>query len=73
MLEKLCVGHPGIERTLKRAHAVLLWPGISADVRKFVSKYPECMSLQNSNPKELLMPHPVPDYPWQVVGINMFH
>lgn len=30
------------------------------------------MTHRNSNPKEPLTPHPIPEYPWQVVGTDLF-
>ena len=65
MLKYLHVGHSGIKRTLTRACTCLFWLGISADICRFVSSCTECMTLQNSNPRE-------PDYPWQVVVTDLF-
>ena len=72
MLEHLHVGHAGIEKTLRRARTTLFWPGLTADVHNLVSSCPECLTHRNSNPKEPLNPHPVPSYPWQVVGTDLF-
>ncbi|KAK3107010.1 hypothetical protein FSP39_004902 [Pinctada imbricata] len=73
MLEHLHIGHAGIERTLRRARTTLFLPGLSNDVCNLVSSCPECLTYKNSNPKEPLTPHSVPDYPWQTVATDLFH
>lgn len=67
--DSLHIGQAGIEKTLRRVRTDLFWPGLHTDVQNLVSSCPECLLFRNSNPKE---PHPIPDYPWQVVAIDLF-
>lgn len=52
MLERLHIGHAGIEWTVKKARSIVFWLGISSDIRKFVLKCLDCVALQNPNPRE---------------------
>ena len=35
MLEKLHLGHIGVQGTLRRAREILFWPGISNDINQY--------------------------------------
>ncbi|XP_062591098.1 uncharacterized protein K02A2.6-like [Saccostrea cucullata] len=72
MLEKLHTGHPGVERTLRRARDSMFWPGISQQARDMTLTCPTCLTHRNSKPKEPLKLTDVPDYPWQVVATDLF-
>ncbi|XP_055997858.1 uncharacterized protein K02A2.6-like [Ostrea edulis] len=62
----------GIEKCLQRARSSVFWPRISADITTLVSNCDVCLKHRYSNSKEPLQPHPIPDYPWQVVAIDLF-
>ena len=69
MLEILHQGHFGCEKTLRRARDVMFWPKISSEM---VLNCPICLERRSSNPKEPLIPHKVPDYPWQNIASDIF-
>ena len=73
ILEKLHQGHPGIEKTKQHVRQTVFWPRINEAIEGVVSKCPYCQELRNANPKEPLTPHPIPSYPWQVIGSDIFH
>jgi len=73
MLQLIHEGHQGIEKCKALARQCLYWPGISTDIELFVSKCSICNSFQRQQPKEPLLPHPVPARPWQRVGADIFH
>ncbi|XP_028416269.1 uncharacterized protein K02A2.6-like [Dendronephthya gigantea] len=73
ILEKLHQGHQGIEKTKQRVRQTVFWPRINNDIEDLVSKCSYCQELRNANPKEPMKPHVVPQYPWQVVGTDIFH
>lgn len=50
----------------------MYWPRINQDVTNEVSNCTTCLKYQASNPAEPLMPHPVPDRPYQKVGADLF-
>ena len=58
--------------TPRRARTAVFWPGLHTGIQKLISSCPEYLSHRNSNPIEPLNPHPVPDYPWQVVATDLF-
>lgn len=72
MLDRIHSGHMGIEKCLSRARDILFWPKMSTDVTELVSTCPVCLEFRNSNPKEPLVPHDIPDYPWQNVATDLF-
>jgi hypothetical protein len=73
ILDKLHQGHQVIEKTKQRARQSVFWPRINKDIEDLVSKCSHCQELRNANPKEPLIPHSIPLYPWQVVGTDIFH
>ena len=70
-LNKLHEGHQGIERCRGRVTSSVWWPGVSTQMAQIVKQCPEC--AKNSTPaKEPLMTSPLPDYPWRVIGTDLF-
>ena len=68
MREKIHGSHLGLEKCLSRARQGLFWPNIS----KKVASCGVCNKYRNYQAKEQLLPHPVPDRPWQVLAEDMF-
>ena len=64
--------HLGIEACLRRARESLYWPGMSTQIKDFVSRCSVCRSYQPKQCKEPLLPHDVPERPWAKVGIDLF-
>ena len=73
MLEKIHESHPGIEKCTQRAHEVLFWPNMAADIKMIVLNCAVCLEHRNANQKEPLSSHKIPDRPWQVVATDLFH
>lgn len=72
ILDRIHDGHQGITKCLERARLGVWWPGITADVKRIVSLCSHCASLKPSQRKEPLMPTPLPQGPWQRVGMDLF-
>ena len=72
MLDKIHTGHLGIEQTLNRAREILFWPQMATEIQKKVASCPICTPTRNSNPREPMKPHEIPDRPWQKVGTDLF-
>jgi len=70
-LMKIQEGHQGIERCRMRVRASVWWPGVSRAVEDFVKRCSECAKV-TPVVREPLMTTPLPDYPWQVVGSDLF-
>ena len=70
-LSRIHEGHQGIERCRMRAKASVWWPGLSRELTDKVTYCGVC-ARDASLRKEPMMASPLPDYPWQVVGSDMF-
>ena len=71
MLEILHTGHMGVEKCLSRAKDVMFWPKMTSDVIDHVLTCDICLKHRNSNTKEPLKYHQIPELPWQVIGIDL--
>ncbi|KAJ8396758.1 hypothetical protein AAFF_G00013570 [Aldrovandia affinis] len=72
VLQQLHTAHQGIQRSLAHARAIMYWPGLSNDVRAMVDSCSSCQEQLPSNQREPLLPHPVPDAPWQRIAADIF-
>ncbi|KAJ8336302.1 hypothetical protein SKAU_G00396450 [Synaphobranchus kaupii] len=73
MLDKIHESHLGMVKCKERARDVLYWPGMSAQIEQVVAQCAVCNEHRNSNQKEPLISHPLPNRPWEKVGTDMFH
>ena len=72
VLKLLHEGHLGIEKCKGLARSCIYWPGLSRDIEQFVAKCSTCNSFCRQQQKEPLLPHVVPELPWQKLGIDIF-
>ena len=70
-LDKIHQGHQGIVRCRLRMKNSVWWPGSSTEIAQRVEKCAECAKVATPR-KEPLISSPTPEYPWQVVGSNLF-
>ncbi len=70
-LTKIHTGHQGIERCRARAAMSVWWPGISQHIAQIVQQCVECAKYATHN-KEPLITTQLPEYPWQIVGTDLF-
>ena len=70
-IEKIHRGHLGIQKCLSRAQTSVWWPGHSQQIKNAVVNCEQCAAL-STNPREPLIPSVLPQYPWQVVGADIF-
>ena len=54
------------------AKNTVYWPGIDADKENFVKRCQPCLTSKPNNSREPLLPHSVPDGPWQKLGMDYF-
>ena len=71
MLSLLHESHLGIEKCKSRARPIMYWPGMNNDIENTVNKCSTCLKHRRSNVKEPMLPHPVPERPWQKVGMDI--
>ena len=68
---KIHEGHQGAERCRLRVKSSVWWPGVTGEVQQFVENCRDC-AKEARHRREPLLPTPLPDYPWQVVGTDLF-
>ena len=64
--------HLGVNGCLNRARECLYWPGMSGDIKNFVSTCEVCREYERSQTKETLRSHEIPSRPWQRVAADLF-
>ncbi len=72
VLQKLHIGHQGVQRTKAQARQVVFWPGMAKDIESMVSKCSTCQKFQPQNQREPLQSHDIPDVPWLRLGADIF-
>ncbi|UYV65033.1 K02A2.6-like, partial [Cordylochernes scorpioides] len=72
MLKILHASHQGINNTIALAKRSIYWPGMNKEIEELINNCSICQQTSRANPKEPMLPHQVPDYPWQKVGIDIF-
>ena len=72
MLNRIHTGHMGMEKCKRRARDVLFWPSMNLHIEETVSQCSTCQENRMANTKEPLIPHLVPDRPWQFVATDIF-
>ena len=70
-LERIHEGHQGINKCRARANRSVWWPGISAQITTLVENCQPCNEHRHQHP-EPLMPTPLPERPWQMIGSDLF-
>ena len=71
-LNQLHVGHQGMTAMQQNARTTVYWPGIDADISDYVSRCHTCLAAKKSLNKETLVPHQVPQQPWEKIGADFF-
>ena len=70
-LGKIYQGHQGLERCLLRIRSSVWWPGITSQLKQMIQNCPTC--ARNTRPRKApLLTTLLPEYPWQVVGTDLF-
>lgn len=72
ILEKLHVGHQGIVRCRARARESVWWPAISRQIQEYIDRCPICRAERKPGAEPILQTA-LPDRPWQVIGMDLFH
>ena len=72
MIERLHGPHLGVQRTIARSKNTIYWPGLRNDIKKKIDNCEACLKYKTANQKEPLQQHPIPYYPYQRVGADLF-
>nr|XP_022904876.1 uncharacterized protein K02A2.6-like [Onthophagus taurus] len=71
VLKKLHKAHFGITKTKLRARQIVYWPGMSQEIEDYIKKCKVCEKFASKNVKEPLIPHKIPDLPFQNVASDL--
>ena len=71
ILELLHSCHLGIAKTRARANEIIYWPGMSTQIENIIGKCETCNKFRNSNQREPLIQHEIPQLPWQKLGMDI--
>ena len=72
ILHQLHQGHQGIVKTQQLARDSVYWPKINEQIENQCKKCDACQLHQQPNVKQPLIPHSMPDYPWQSIATDLF-
>ena len=73
MKARIHSSHLGTESCLRRACECIYWPGMSAEIKQYISACEICRELDTtSQPNEPLISHEVLSCPWESVGTDIF-
>ena len=70
-LEKIHCGHQGMRKCQQRIMIAVWWPGITWQLQQMIINCPESSKL-STPPCQPLLPTPLPRYPWEKVGTDLF-
>lgn len=72
ILSDLHVGYLGIKESIQIARFCIYWPGITTNIKNYISKCKMCNKYANSNKNEQMLPHKIIKQPWQKLGMDLF-
>ncbi len=64
-------GHQGVERCRLRTKTSVWWPGVTSQIKQMVENCRIC-AKERVPRRPPLIPTPLPEYPWQVIGTDLF-
>lgn len=71
VLRELHCGHLGMSKMKAEARSRFWWPGLSADIERYVASCVPCATVRPSPPRVPLAPWPFPPRPWHRVHIDL--
>ena len=72
LLKCIHQGYMGIEKSKAHARVCVYWPNMYSEIENTVKQCVVCNRYANINHKEPLLPHPVPQHPWEKMGVDYF-
>ena len=72
MIKAVHIGHFGVEKSVGRARDIMFWPLMSKHITEYVQSCAICNKHKDSNSKQPLHPHDVPQRPWQNLSLDLF-
>ncbi|KAB0804231.1 hypothetical protein PPYR_01201, partial [Photinus pyralis] len=63
--------HFGLEKTKCRARQLVYWPGLNKDIENCITKCSVCEYYQSSNVRQPLIPHQIPNLPFNKIAADI--
>ena len=73
VLSQLHMAHQGVTKTLQKAMQSVFWPGLRRRIEDKCQSCQACLKSEGSQKKEPLIPFPIPNTPFEMVGVDLFH
>lgn len=73
VLNALHAAHQGVTKTVQRAQNSVFWPGLRKQIEDRCMSCDSCLRAEGEGKKEPLHPFEIPAYPFQTIGIDLFH
>lgn len=71
MIKKIHNSHLGMSKCKERARTVIYWPRMSQDIEDYVANCEICAKFKDSNQREPMISHDIPDRPWSKLGADI--
>jgi len=72
LLRQIHNSHLGVNGCLNKVRECLCWPGMTADIKNYVSTCEACREFERGQVKETMMSPETPNRPWQRVAADLF-
>lgn len=69
-IKQLHSSYVRINECLRRARECLFCPGMTAEIKEYISQCEICNHYSAKQPKEMLMGHEAPDRPWEKIVVD---
>lgn len=71
VIQQLCNGHNGVNKTYFRTKQLVYWPGLKNEIKQIVSNCQTCDKFKNENLKEPLITHEEPSLPFEIISTDI--
>ena len=72
MKESLHSSHIGVNGCLRRARECMYWPGMTAEVKEYISQRETCSKYEARQQRESLMSHEITERQWEKIGTDLY-
>lgn len=62
----------GYQKNKNFVKNIIFWPSLLDELKFLITSCSVCQKFQPSNPKEPLIPHEVPNHPWEKIAVDLF-
>jgi len=73
MKERVHSSHIGVNGCLRTARECMYWPGMTAELKEYISQCETCSKYEVRQQRQSLMSHEITDRPWEKVGTDLYN